>query len=61
MTRPYPLPAQRVLQMLEGLTPVSLAAGLALTAMAPFAQAQSLVELYTSARAFDASYQSAKL
>ncbi len=33
----------------------------ALTAIAPFAQAQSLVELYESARAFDATYQSARL
>ena len=61
MTRPNKLSAQRVLSVLEGITPVSLAIGLALTAMAPFAKAQSLVELYESARAFDASYQSAKL
>ena len=33
----------------------------ALMAFAPLAQAQSLVELYESARAFDASYQSARL
>ena len=33
----------------------------ALTATVPFAQAQSLVELYESARAFDATYQSARL
>ena len=33
----------------------------ALTALAPSAQAQSLVELYESARAFDATYQSARL
>ena len=61
MTRPNKLSAQRVLSVLDGITPVSLAIGLALTAMAPFAKAQSLVELYESARAFDASYQSAKL
>ncbi len=61
MTRPNKLSAQRVLSMLEGIAPVSLAIGLALTAVAPFAKAQSLVELYESARAFDASYQSAKL
>ena len=61
MTRPNRLSAQRMLSVLEGITPVSLAIGLALTAMAPFAKAQSLAELYESARAFDASYQSAKL
>ena len=61
MTRPNKLSAQRVLSVLEGITPVSLAIGMVLTAMAPFAKAQSLVELYESARAFDASYQSAKL
>ena len=61
MTRPNRLSAQCMLSVLEGITPVSLAIGLALTAMAPFAKAQSLVELYESARAFDASYQSAKL
>ena len=61
MTRPHKLSAQRVLSVLEGLTPVSIAIGLALIVMAPFAKAQSLVELYESARAFDASYQSAKL
>ncbi|MDD5325551.1 MAG: TolC family outer membrane protein [Polaromonas sp.] len=33
----------------------------ALGALAPLAQAQSLLELYDSARAFDASYQSARL
>ena len=33
----------------------------ALAALAPSAQAQSLVELYESARAFDATYQSARL
>ena len=33
----------------------------ALTAVAPSAQAQGLVELYESARAFDATYQSARL
>ena len=61
MTRPNRLSAQRMLPVLGGITPVSLAIGLALTAMAPFAKAQNLVELYESARAFDASYQSAKL
>jgi outer membrane protein len=34
---------------------------LAVSAMAPLAQAQSLVQLYESARAFDATYQSARL
>ena len=61
MTRPNRLSAQRMLSVLEGITPVSLAIGLALAAIAPFAKGQSLVELYESARAFDASYQSAKL
>ena len=61
MTRPNRLSAQRMLSVLEGITPVSLAIGLALAATAPFAKGQSLVELYESARAFDASYQSAKL
>jgi outer membrane protein len=41
------------------MLPLSVA--LALAAFAPLAQAQSLVELYESARAFDATYQSAKL
>jgi outer membrane protein len=41
------------------MLPVSVA--FALAALAPLAKAQSLVELYESARAFDASYQSAKL
>ena len=35
--------------------------GSALAALVPSAQAQSLVELYESARAFDATYQSARL
>jgi outer membrane protein len=38
-----------------------LSVTLALAALSPLAQAQSLVELYESARAFDATYQSAKL
>jgi outer membrane protein len=41
--------------------PLSIAITVALMAAAPMAQAQSLVELYESARAFDATYQSAKL
>ena len=41
--------------------PLSTAIALALAALAPLAQAQSLLELYESARAFDATYQSAKL
>ena len=61
MTRSYPLSAQCLLSLQKCITPVSLIAGLVLTAMTPFAKAQSLVELYASARAFDASYQSAKL
>ncbi len=39
---------------------LAVALGLALTAMMP-AQAQSLVQLYETARAYDATYQSAKL
>lgn len=41
------------------MLPVSVA--FALASLTPLAQAQSLVELYESARAFDATYQSAKL
>lgn len=41
--------------------PLSLAIVSALMGLAPAAQAQNLVELYQSARAFDAVYQSAKL
>ena len=43
------------------MLPLSLAIALAVMGAAPPAQAQSLVELYESARAFDATYQSAKL
>ncbi len=43
------------------LTVLSLAISGILAAFAPAAQAQSLVELYDSARAFDATYLSAKL
>ncbi|MBI2726880.1 MAG: TolC family outer membrane protein [Polaromonas sp.] len=46
---------------LPGLLPLSIALASVLMAFAPQARAQSLVELYESARAFDASYQSAKL
>jgi outer membrane protein len=52
MTTPKKLPA---------LLPLSMAIASVLMAVAPLAQAQSLVELYDSARAFDATYQSAKL
>ena len=41
------------------MLPASVA--FALASLAPLAQAQTLVELYESARAFDATYQSAKL
>ncbi len=41
--------------------PLAMAITLALAAMAPQVQAQSLVDLYESARAFDATYQSARL
>ena len=43
------------------LLPLSMALAAALGVVAPLAQAQSLIELYGSARAFDASYQSARL
>jgi outer membrane protein len=43
------------------LSMLPLSVAFALAALAPLAQAQSLVELYESARAFDATYQSAKL
>ena len=43
----------------RSMLPLSMA--VALAALAPVAQAQSLVELYESARAFDANFQSAKL
>ena len=48
-------------RILPALLPLSLAMAAALLAIAPQANAQSLVELYESARAFDANYQSAKL
>ncbi len=51
MTTPKKLPT---------LLPLSLAIASALLAVAPLARAQSLVELYESARAFDATYQSAR-
>lgn len=41
--------------------PLSIAIVSALMVLAPMAQAQSLVDLYESARSFDATYQSAKL
>ncbi|RYX95164.1 MAG: channel protein TolC [Comamonadaceae bacterium] len=41
--------------------PLVLALASVLAALAPAVQAQNLVELYDSARAFDASYQSARL
>ena len=56
MTKPLKLSAQRLSPW-----PLSLAIASVLLALAPPAQAQSLVTLYESARAFDASYQSAKL
>ncbi len=42
------------------LLPLSLALSAVLAALAPAAQAQNLVELYRSAREYDASYQSAR-
>ena len=43
------------------LSMLPVSAAFALACLAPLAQAQSLVALYESARAFDATYQSAKL
>jgi outer membrane protein len=48
-------------QELSGFMPLSLALAAALMGFAAPLQAQNLVELYDSARAFDSSYQSAKL
>ncbi|MES2398972.1 MAG: TolC family outer membrane protein [Pseudomonadota bacterium] len=48
-------------RVVPGMLPLSMAFASVLMAWAPQARAQSLVELYESARAFDASYQSAKL
>ena len=56
MPKPKKPPAQTA-----SLMPLSLAMAAALLVFAPLAQAQSLLELYDSARAFDASYQSARL
>lgn len=56
MTTPKKPPALRL-----SMLPLSIAVTAALMMAAPAAQAQSLVELYESARAFDAAYQSAKL
>ncbi len=56
MTMPRKPAAQRL-----STVPLSLAIASALMMLAAPAQAQSLVALYESARAFDASYQSAKL
>ena len=58
MTTPKKLSVPRTL---PALLPLSLAMVATLLAIAPQAKAQSLVELYESARAFDANYQSAKL
>jgi outer membrane protein len=45
----------------SSLLPLPIVIALAAAAITPLAQAQSLVQLYESARAFDASYQSARL
>ncbi|WP_431095564.1 TolC family outer membrane protein [Polaromonas aquatica] len=55
MTTPKKPPALRL-----SMLPLSIAITSALMMAAPAAQAQSLVELYESARAFDAAYQSAQ-
>ncbi|MEO8390092.1 MAG: TolC family outer membrane protein [Polaromonas sp.] len=56
MTTPHKPSAPRLLML-----PLSIAIASALMMAGPAAQAQSLVELYESARAYDATYQSAKL
>jgi outer membrane protein len=56
MTPPGKPPLHRLSRL-----PLSIAIASALMVLAPTAQAQSLVELYESARSFDASYQSARL
>ncbi|MEP6966119.1 MAG: TolC family outer membrane protein, partial [Polaromonas sp.] len=56
MTMPLKMSAQRL-----SVVPLSLAIASVLLVLAAPARAQSLVSLYESARAFDASYQSAKL
>ncbi|MCY1165906.1 Outer membrane protein TolC [compost metagenome] len=64
MTTPRKLPmppAPAACAARPRLQPLSLALASVLMAFAPQTQAQSLVELYESARAFDASYQSARL
>src|SRR6187402_651937 len=55
MTTPKNLPARPV------MLPLSIAIAAVLAAAAPMVRAQSLVELYESARVYDAAYQSAKL
>ncbi|MES2508556.1 MAG: TolC family outer membrane protein [Pseudomonadota bacterium] len=47
--------------VLPGLLPLSLALASVFMAFSPQAHAQSLVEVYESARAYDANYQSARL
>lgn len=54
-------PPKLMIHPQRSLTVLSLAISGILAAFAPAAQAQSLVELYDSARAFDATYLSAKL
>jgi outer membrane protein len=56
MTTPHKLNQPRLSSL-----PLSLAIASALMVLAPAAQAQSLVDMYQSARAFDAAYQSARL
>ena len=56
MTMPLKMSAQHL-----SVVPLSLAIASVLLVLSAPARAQSLVSLYESARAFDASYQSAKL
>ena len=61
MTTPKKLSARQPHTAWPKLLPLSMAITGGLLAFAPQAQAQSLADLYQSARAFDANYQSAKL
>ena len=58
---PMKLPMKLLLAPRLSMLCLSLSAVVALLGVAPLAQAQSLVALYESARAFDATYQSARL
>ncbi len=61
MTTPILTPARFKPKTQPGRLPLSLAVACAWMVMATAARAQSLVDLYESARSFDATYQSARL